>query len=75
MPFNPTYTGLNSEGAIYGAIFLDFAKRVGMATAVRAYHDSKALTFTAYHQYVQDNMREHGEAIDEVENNWDLIQR
>ncbi len=40
------------EGTIYGAIYLDFANRVGLREAVGLVLDSQAASFNEFHTYV-----------------------
>ncbi|KAK5940665.1 hypothetical protein PMZ80_007082 [Knufia obscura] len=75
MPRKPTFTGLNSEGAVYGAIFLDFANRFGMKEAVKSYYGSKALTFTEFYEWVCKEWPGRRKAMDEIRKNWDLWER
>ena len=56
------------EGAVYGAIFLDLARRtgVGLSRAVRAYFDSRAITFGQFRTFVDDQRPELSAALDDV---------
>lgn len=70
---NPvTIEGPDMEGAVYGAIFLDFASRVGLRDAVRAYLTSGATDFGRYLRYIHDNLPQHAQAIDAVQQTWGL---
>ncbi len=68
----PAFTGGDDEGAVYGAIFLDFSRRAGMLTAVNAYYVSGALTFGEYRNWVTANMPQHAAAINAVAQTWGL---
>jgi len=48
----PALTGNDTEGAIYGAIYLDFASQVGLREAVGLVLDSQATSFDEFHTYV-----------------------
>jgi hypothetical protein len=53
----PSLRGSN-EGAVYGCIFLDFGRRVGLRSAVNAYLKSAAdgvLTFGGYKTWIKNN--------------------
>ncbi len=69
---SPNFTGGDDEGAIYGAIFLDFARRAGMRTAVNAYYTSGALTFGEYRNWIDANAPQHTAAINAVAQTWGL---
>jgi len=49
----PDLRGNNVEGAVYGAIYLDFASRVGLREAVGLVMDSNATTFADFRTYVR----------------------
>jgi hypothetical protein len=49
----PDFQGSDFEGAVYGAIYLDFANRVGLKEAVGLVLDSNATNFAELKQYVQ----------------------
>jgi hypothetical protein len=68
----PAFTGGDDEGAIYGAIFLDFSRRAGMLTAVNAYYLSGALTFGEYRNWVIANIPQQTAAINAVAQTWGL---
>lgn len=69
---DPTYTKDDHEGAIYGAIFLDFARRVTPRIAVSAYFLSGAVTFGEYREWIYDKKPDLKNAIDIVAKTWDL---
>jgi hypothetical protein len=48
----PSLTGNDVEGAVYGAVYLDFARRVGLREAVGLVIDSNATTFGEFQDYV-----------------------
>jgi hypothetical protein len=64
--------GPDMEGAVYGAIFLDFASRVGLRDTVRAYFLSGATDFGLYRRYVHDRLPQHAQAIDAAQQAWGL---
>jgi hypothetical protein len=66
--------GSSIEGAVYGAIFLDLARRpgIGLLRAVRAYVDSKATTFGLFRTWVDANRPELTPAVDEVSTTWGM---
>jgi len=49
----PNLTGNDVEGAIYGAIYLDFASRVGLKEAVGLVLDSNSTDFADFKQHVE----------------------
>lgn len=56
---NASFHGGDDEGSVYGCIFLDFARRVGLITAVNAYLQSAAagaLSFGEYKAWVGNNL-------------------
>jgi hypothetical protein len=48
----PSLTGNDVEGAVYGAVYLDFARRVGLREAVGLVIESNATTFAEFQAYV-----------------------
>ena len=48
----PVRRGSSVEGTIYGAIYLDFANRVGLREAVGLVLESQATSFQEFHTYV-----------------------
>jgi hypothetical protein len=66
--------GSSIEGAVYGAIFLDLARRtrIGLSRAVRAFFDSKATTFGQFRTWVDANRPEMTPALDEVSTTWNM---
>ena len=71
---NGGLAGSSIEGAVYGAIFLDLARRpgVGLRRAVRAYFDSKATTFGRFRTWVDANRTELTPALDDVSTTWGM---
>ncbi len=70
----PMLTGDNVEGAIYGAVFLDFARRVGLREVVGRYLNSgnnNVLTFDDFRNLIinRTNFDSH---ITQVANTWGL---
>ena len=68
----PTVTGGDVEGAVYGAIFVDFARRVGIDFAASSYFKANALTFGQYRTFIHDHHPEHSQAIDQIQTFWGL---
>lgn len=62
------------EGAVYGAIFIDFARRpgVGLRTVVEAYIKSKALSFGEFRSWINTNKPNLSATLDQVKLNWTL---
>ncbi|CAI6096116.1 unnamed protein product [Clonostachys chloroleuca] len=69
---SPKFKGSDDEGAIYGAIFLDFARRTTLAIAVEAYYGSQAISFGQYKSWVHIKMSQHAADIDQVATDWNL---
>jgi hypothetical protein len=66
-------TGDNVEGSIYGAIYLDFASRVGLREAVGLVLDSNATTFDEFRLYILGrNNNQLTAAINAVRQTWNL---
>jgi hypothetical protein len=68
------FTGDNVEGAIYGAIFLDFARRVGLREAVGRYlnsSDNSVLAFDDWRNLII-NETDFDNDIVQVANSWGL---
>ena len=67
--------GSDDEGSVFGCIFVDFARRTGLRTAVNAYLRSAsagATTFGEYRTWIRDNRPQHLTAIDAARNTWGL---
>jgi hypothetical protein len=47
----PAFTGGDDEGAVYGCIFVDFARRTGLRTVVNSYFQSVASGATSFGDY------------------------
>ena len=63
---------MNVEGAVYGAVFLDFARRPGLREAVGRYlnsADNNVLTFDDLHNLIIDET-DFDDDIREVRNTW-----
>lgn len=72
-PLTPSLTGNNVEGAVYGAVYLDFARRVGLREAVGLAIQSEATTFAEFQTYVHGrNDAAWTEAIDAVAAVWGM---
>jgi hypothetical protein len=71
---SPAFSGTSDEGAVYAAIFLDFARQngVGLKTAVNAYFRSSALSFGQYRTWIHNNKPELTAAINSAANRWGL---
>jgi len=70
---NPILRGDDCEGAVYGAIYLDFAGRVGLKGTVGLVLESNATSFTEFRNFI------HGKgdqnltiAINAVKNTWGM---
>jgi hypothetical protein len=71
--FTPLITGNNKEGAVYGAIFLDFGKRIGLKSVVNYVLASGATTFAEFRSHViGKNVAEHTAAINAVSATWGM---
>ncbi|KAK4888027.1 hypothetical protein LTR27_013016 [Elasticomyces elasticus] len=64
--------GGDNEGAVYGAIFLDYAHRTTLKDAVDAYHLSKALSFGEYKTWIEIHRPAHANHIGAVAQTWDM---
>jgi hypothetical protein len=73
---NPALVGAgDDEGAIYGCIFLDFARRVGLLSAVNAYFQSAAdgaITFGSYRNWIKDNRPQRLPDLEAAQQTWGL---
>ncbi|MGD6980998.1 hypothetical protein [Citricoccus sp. CH26A] len=69
----PALTRASVEGAVYGAIYLDFASRVGLREAVGLVLDSNAASFSELQTYIHGRGNpQWTNAIDEVETTWEM---
>jgi hypothetical protein len=68
----PSVTGGDVEGAVYAAIFVDFASFVGLDFAASAYFEANALTFGQYREFIEREHPEHSEALETVRAFWGL---
>jgi hypothetical protein len=68
----PTVTGGDVEGAVYGAIFADFAGSVGLDFAASSYFEANALTFGEYREFINSKHPEHSATLEEVRRFWGL---
>jgi hypothetical protein len=64
--------GADVEGAIYGAICLDFAQRVSLLRAMNTVWRSGAITFADYRAWIDANRSELSADLDEVAEKWGL---
>jgi hypothetical protein len=72
---NSAFNGGDDEASVYGCIFVDFARRVGLLTAVNAYLRSAAagvFTFGAFRRWIRDNASEHLAQLDQARRTWGL---
>jgi hypothetical protein len=67
-----TVTGADVEGAIFGAIFVDFAGFVGLNFAASSYFAANALTFGQYRTFINDKHPEHAASLELVRRFWGL---
>lgn len=71
--FAPSVTGNNVEGAVYGAIYVDFAQRVGLTVALNYIFTSQATTFAEYRSHIIGrNIPAHTTAINAVRRRWSM---
>ena len=70
--FRPTVTGGDVEGAIYSAIFVDFAATVGLDFAASSYFAANAITFGEYRAFINNQYPEHSETLEQVQLFWRL---
>ena len=68
----PIVTGGDVEGAVYGAIFIDFASFVGLDFAASSYFEANALTFGQYRDFINTQHPEHSAALEQVRRFWGL---
>jgi hypothetical protein len=68
----PTVTGGDVEGAIYGAIFVDFAATVGLDFAASSYFAANAITFGEYRTFINDHHPQHAQALEAARSFWGL---
>lgn len=75
VPLRPLFTGGDDEGAVFGAIFVDFASRTSLDTAVSAYLNSArdgVRTFGQYRTWIRDNFPSETAALDNAAAVWVL---
>ncbi len=65
-------TGGDVEGAVFGAIFVDFASTVGLDFAASTYFAANALTFGEYRGFINKHHPEHSETLEQVRRFWGL---
>lgn len=69
----PHLRGASTEGAVYGAIFLDFADRTDLATATNLFLRSNAFSVKAWLEFVSTTRKgRYREAADDVAATWKL---
>jgi hypothetical protein len=67
--------GPDDEGAVYGCIFVDFARSVGLRMAVSAYLRSasaQAASFGEYKDWIREHQPEHLPELTEAQARWGL---
>ncbi len=72
---NTMFNGSDDEGSVYGCIFVDFARRVGLRTAVNAYlrsASSSAMTFGGYKSWIKKNSHQHLAELEAAQQTWGL---
>lgn len=72
---NPNFHGSDDEGSVYGCIFLDFGRRIGLRTAVNAYFRSASrgvTTFGGYRNVVADTRPDVLAELDAARETWGL---
>jgi hypothetical protein len=72
---NASFNGSDDEGSVYGCIFVDFARRVGLRTVVNAYLRSAVEgvdTFGEYRNYIKTTRPQHLSELDAARDTWDL---
>lgn len=68
----PRFTGGDCEGAVYGAIFTDFAQDAGLDVAASAFFKANALTFGEYRDFIHREMPQHDAALERARAFWRL---
>lgn len=68
----PSVTGGDVEGAIYSAIFVDFAATVGLDFAASSYFAANAITFGEYRTFINNNHPQHAAALETARTFWGL---
>jgi hypothetical protein len=68
----PTVTGGAVEGAVYAAVFVDFAASVGLDFAASSYFAANAITFGEYRAFINGNHPEHAQTLETVRSFWGL---
>ena len=68
----PCVTGGDVEGAVYAAIFVDFALSVGLDFAASSYFRANAVTFGEYRTFINENHPEHAGTLERARRFWRL---
>jgi hypothetical protein len=68
----PEVVGGDVEGAVYSAIFVDFASAVGLDFAASSYFEANAVTIDEYQQFIDDQHPEHSTALDRALSFWGI---
>jgi hypothetical protein len=69
---SPCVTGGDVEGAVYAAIFVDFALSVGLDFAASSYFRANALTFGEYRSFINDRHPDKAGALERARSFWGL---
>ena len=64
--------GTSVEGAVYGALYLDLAGRIGLETVLETVFESEKLTFGAYRDWIDENRSQYSDDLDEVASVWQM---
>lgn len=73
LSITPYLLGGNIEGAIYGALFLDLARRIELETVINIFLKSKASDFKEFKEFIIDsNNKEHINNINLVTDVWGM---
>ena len=67
---SPCVTGGDVEGAVYAAIFVDFALSVGLDFAASSYFRANALTFGEYRTFINDRHPDKAGALERARSFW-----
>jgi hypothetical protein len=64
--------GSVDEGAVFGALFIDLAFRIGLQETVEAILESKTLSFGAFRRWFNRNRSDQAAELDEAAQTWGL---
>lgn len=68
----PRISGGDVEGAVYAAIFVDFASRVGLNFAASSYFKANALSFGEYRNFIRERYSDRAAELEAVRSFWSL---